>query len=179
MSRAGRKKRNNVKREPNGRAIRVLFDHGTSRAQMKFEQYGTDGADAIGRAYQAGLLGPEADAIRDTARKIARAYWPMLEIGSYNCTLNERQGGANDNPEDFDGRIKAREQWLTGILRTVDRMGRAHRKAFDDLVIEVHPDSGPKWLERMIYAKKRTEGFDALDAVSLKMAIEAVRKIMA
>lgn len=175
MSRAGRKRKQG-KREPNGRLVRVLFDHGTSRAQMKFEQYGTDGADAIGRAYQAGLLGDQADAIKDTARRIAKAYWPMLEVGTYRCTLGDGHGGSNDN---FDhDRIKAREEWLTGILRTVDRLGRAHRKAFDELVIDVHPDSGPAWLERMIYARKKGEFADLRDGASMRMAIDALCEIM-
>lgn len=176
MARPGRKHKQG-KREPNGRLVRIQFDHGTSRAQMKFEQYGTDGADAIGRAYQAGLLGDNADAIKDTARRIAKAYWPMLEVGTYRCTLSDASGSANDN---FDhDRLKAREEWLTGILRSVDRLGRAHRKAFDDLVIEVHPDSGPKWLERMIYARSHQIGCELADLQSLGMAIEAIEEVMA
>ena len=174
--------RKSVKREKNGRAsrkdiVRIQFDHGTARAQMKFEQYGTDGADAIGRAYQAGLLGDQADALKDTARKIAKAYWPMLEIGSYRCTLNDARGGANDN---FDhDRIKARETWLTGILRQIDRMSIAHRRAFDQLVIDIHPDTGPVWLERAIYARKHKGEIEALDAATLRMAVEALHHVMA
>jgi len=181
MARKGRK-RKNVAREPNGRPsrkgqVRIQFDHGTERARMKFEQYGTDGADAIGRAYQAGLLGDNADAIKDTARKIAKAYWPILEVGSYRCTLNDSFGGSNDNTD--HGRAKAREQWLTSILRAVDSMGRAHRQAFDELVIDIHPDSGPAWLERAIYASKRQEAPDPSDSNRLAMAIAAMMRVMA
>ena len=180
MARKGRK-RKNVAREPNGRpsrkgAPRVQFDHGTARAKMKFERYGTDGADAIGRAYQAGLLGEHADAIKDTARRIAKAYWPMLEVGSYRCTLSDSFGGSNDNTD--NRRAKAREQWLTGILRAIDQMGRAHRRAFDELVIDIHPDSGPTWLDRAIYARRRNEMLDQADANRLSMAVSAIERII-
>ncbi|WP_375178055.1 hypothetical protein [Sphingobium yanoikuyae] len=175
------RKRKAGKREPNGRISRVdqpRFDTGTARAQMKFKQYGTDGADAIGRAYQAELLGEHADAIKDTARKIAKAYWPMLEIGTYRCTLSDPTG-ANDN---FDhDRMKAREEWLTDILRKVDRMGRTTRAAFDALVIDVHPDSGPKWLDSLIWhrAHKPKEPLPPSDHAMLGLAIDAVREVMA
>lgn len=178
----GRKRKLNIKREPNGRPsrkglVRIQFDHGTARAQVKFQQYGTDGADAIGRAYQAGLLGPNADAIKDTARKIAKAYWPMLEIGSYRCTLNDGAGGSNDNVD--HERIKDRERWLTSILRRIDALGPHTRRCFDELVIDVHPDSGPNWLERVIYAHKHRVSADEIDAARLRLAIEAVCEVMA
>lgn len=174
------RKRKNVKREPNGRPsrkgeVRIQFDHGTARAQMKFKQYGTDGADAIGRAYQAGLLGENADVLRDTARKIARAYWPMLEVGSYRCTLNDSFGGSNDNTD--HERAKRREEWLTGVVRQADAMGREYRRAFDELVIDVHPDSGPVWLDRIIYARKHRSEITPNDAARLMMAINALVEI--
>ena len=180
MARRGRK-RKNIAREPSGRPsrkgrVRIQFDHGTERARTKFERYGTDGADAIGRAYQAGLLGEQADAIKDTSRRIAKAYWPMLEIGSYRCTLNDRFGGSNDSTD--SARAKAREQWLTGILRAVDALGQAHRRAFDELVIDVHPDSGPPWLERMIYARSRGDAPDPADANRIDMVMSAMARVM-
>lgn len=174
------RKRKAGKREPNGRLSRIdqpRFDTGTARAQLKFQQYGTDGADAIGRAYQAGLLGDDADAIKDTARKIAKAYWPMLEVGSYRCTLSDPTG-ANDNPDD-PARLKAREEWLTTILRRVDRMGHATRRAFDALVIDIHPDHGPKWLDSLIWHRKHAKPYPTSDAQWLGLAIDAMKEIMA
>lgn len=174
------RKRKTGKREPNGRLSRIdqpRFDTGTARAQLKFQQYGTDGADAIGRAYQAGLLGENADAIKDTARKIAKAYWPMLEVGTYRCTLSD-PSGANDNPDD-PSRIKAREEWLTGVLRRVDRMGNTTRRAFDALVIDIHPDTGPKWLDALIWHRKHAKPYPASDAQWLGLAIDAMNEIMA
>ncbi|MCB4862340.1 hypothetical protein K7W03_22370 [Sphingobium sp. PNB] len=180
MARAGRKRKQG-KREANGRLSRqgeVRFDTGTARAKLKFEQYGTDGADAIGRAYQAGLLGENGDAIRDTARKVFRAYWPMLEIGGYRCTLSNPTGGSNDNHDD-PARIKAREEWLTSILRRVDRMGHTTRRAFDTLVIDVHPDQGPKWLDSLIWHRKHHKPYPASDEAWLNLAVDAINEIMA
>lgn len=174
------RKRKHGKREPNGRISRQgqpRFDHGTERMQVKFKQFGTDGADAIGRAYQAGLLGENADVLRDTARKIARAYWPMLEVGSYRCTLNDSFGGSNDNV-DHD-RVKRREEWVTRITAAVDALGQPHRRAFDGLVIDIHPDSGPVWLDRIIASRKARQEIGLADAAQLKMAIEALEKVTA
>jgi len=174
------RKRKQGKREPNGRLsrkgqARIQFDHGTERAQVKFNQFGTDGADAIGRAYQAGLLGENADMLRDTARKIARAYWPMLEVGSYRCTLNNSFGGSSDDED--DGRGKRREDWLTSVLRRADALGRKGRRAFDELVIDIQPDSGPVWLDRVINAQKRRAEVPLNDAAQLRMAIEVLEAV--
>jgi hypothetical protein len=175
------RKRKQAKREPNGKPsrkgqVRMQFDHGTARAKLKFDQYGTDGADAIGRAYQAGLLGENADAIRDTARKIARAYYPMMEVGPTRCALNDNFGDPNDNSD--HERIKARETWLSGILRSVDAMSREHRRSFDELVIDRHPDSGPPWLERLIYARKHSSREPLPDLVRLELAMHAIARVM-
>lgn len=180
MARAGRK-RKNAKREPNGRAsrkgvMRVTFDQGTDRARLKMELYGTEGADAIGRAYVAGLLGADADALRDTARKICRAYWPMLAVGPHSCTLADRSGGGSND----SGRIKAREEWLSRTLATVDKMDtkRTYRAAFDDLVVDVHPDSGPAWVDSLIWHKKHGKEAPLSEVVKLAKALDALRKVM-
>lgn len=175
------RKRKAVKREPNGRASRkglprVIFDQGTDRAKEKVAAYGTEGADAIGRAYVAGLLGENADAIRDTARNIFCAYWPTLEVGSFRCTLNDARGASNDN---FDPeRIKARERWLNSVTAQVDKMGRATRKAFDELVIDPQPDHGPKWLDSLIWHKQHGKPIPARDSEMLFLAMSAMNRII-
>jgi hypothetical protein len=179
MARRGRKAKA-VKREANGRASRkglprVTFDVGTDRARIKIEMYGTDGTDAIGRARVHGLLGEDGDAIRDTARKVARAYWPMLEVGTYRCTLSDSASGFWREQSEAD---KRREEWLTDTLRKVDRMGRAHRRAFDDLVIDIHPDSGPAWLDEIIWHRLHKREIPVLRQRMLDMAMEAIAEIM-
>ena len=174
------RKRKIVFREPNGRASRkglprVVIDKGTDRMQEKAIQFGTQGTDAIGRAYMAGLLGDNADVLRDTARKIFRAYWPMLEVGRHKCTLNDTPGGANDN---FDPEaIKAREKWLNKQMRIADEMGRTQRKVFDQLAIDPHPDHGPAWLDSLIWHKARNKPFPASDLAALNMALDVLRAL--
>lgn len=179
MARAGRKRKSG-RREQNGRlsrkdAPRVTFDAGTDRARIKIAMYGTDGTDAIGRARVHDLLGDQADAVRDTARKVARAYWPMLEVGTYRCTLSDSEAGYWREQSEAD---KRREEWLTEILRRVDRMGRSHRKAFDDLVIDIHPDHGPTWLDAIIWHKLHKRDVPIEHTVTLNRALEAITEIM-
>lgn len=156
MARTGRKpkpgKRINGGRHSRAGVPSVIFDKGTDKARDKFSVYGQDGSDAIGRAYIAGLLGDNASIVRDYARKVFRAYWPMLAVGPIGCAIGDKTWGSNDN----DGRdyLIDRERWLTDTLRRIDRMGRPTRKAFDQLVIEINPDEGPAWLESLIWHKR-------------------------
>lgn len=174
------RKRKACRREPNGKPSRkgvprLTIDKGTERLQLKQEEYGTEGTDAIGRAFASGLLGEDGNILKDHARKIFKAYWPMLEVGRYNCTLNDRSGRSNDN---FDPEaIKAREKWLNEQLRIADRIGRTQRKLFDQLVINPNPDYGPAWLDSLIWHKARNKPFPASDHAALNMAIEVLRTL--
>lgn len=159
----------------------VTFDKGSDRTQDKFSVYGPDGSDAIGRAYVMGLLGPNGLELRNLARKIHRAYWPMLAVGREKSCLGLDINGqiSNDDlldPEERDYKIR-REKNLTDTLRKVERMGRQHRKAFDDLVIEIMPDHGPVWLEQLIWAKERNVEPDPAAKQALARAIYALEQI--
>lgn len=149
------------------RAGQSRFDRGSDKAADKFSVYGTDGSDALGRAFVHGLLGEEGIVLRDTGRAIARAYWPMLGTGRISCTLGAKTGQGNDGNLD-------REKWLTETLRKIDAMGRDKRRAFDELAIDVNPDEGPTWLDRMI-AKQQMAG----DRVKLEMAIDVLKQLAA
>ena len=159
----------------------VTFDRGTQRTQDKFSVYGADGSDAIGRAYVMGLLGDNGLELRNLARKIHRAYWPMLQVGREKSCLGLDVNGmaVNDNlldPEEREYKIR-REKRLTETLRSVERMGRQHRKAFDDLVVEINPDSGPLWLDAMIWAKEHGREPDPAHTQALERAIAALEHI--
>lgn len=125
-------------------------DAGTDAAQAKRAAYGTDGCDAIGRAYRSGLLGDDGQRLLQTGRSINRAYWAAYGQYGLSCTLGNRTGPANDDDNGL-----ARERWLTATIREIDAMGREHRKAFDELVLDFHPDHGPQWLDLLI-AKRPT-----------------------
>ena len=150
---AGRKRKTGARTKA-GRLVQAL-DRGTERVQAMQALYGPDGCDAIGRAYRAGLLGDgnEAKALLDTARKISNAYWQAYEQGGYQCALGDRSFG---NLTAIDhAKVKRREEWLAECLNVVNRMGRDVRRSFDMLVIDLNPDSGPRWLDAAIWHSKR------------------------
>lgn len=145
----------------------VMPDRGNERTAEKREKFGTDGGDAIGRAYRMGLLGEDGQRLMQTARSIHRAYWPMFGVGPIGCTLGDRTGGGGE------GNL-LREQWLTMTMQRVDRMGRNHRRAFDELVLDFWPDYGPDWLDRVI----EKEGM-ANDHTRLMLAVEVLEELAA
>lgn len=161
----------------------VIFDKGSQRTEDKFSVYGADGSDAIGRAYVMGLLGDNGLELRNLARKIHRAYWPMLAVGREKSCLGLDVNGmtVNDDmlePEEREYKI-AREKRLTETLRSVQRMGTQHRKAFDDLVIEIMPDHGPQWLEQLIWAKSHRVEPEPSAKQAMERAIGALEQIAA
>lgn len=164
------------KREKNGRLSRTgqpRYDKGTTRTQAMQELYGQDGVDAIGRAYRVGLLGDgqEAKALLDTARKISNAYWAAYANGRYSCPLGERTyGGTSQIPPQI---AAEREGWLSGRIDIINRLGRSHRRAFDQLVINKNPDCGPSWLDAMLTKRMIAPSH----AASLELALEALAEI--
>lgn len=159
------RKRKDGRRNANGRLSRAAdtrFDRGTERTQATREKFGTDSCDAIGRAYRTGLLGDDGQRLMQTARSIHRTYWPMFGVGQVGCTLGDRSGGGGQGNAD-------RERWLTRTILEIDAMGRPHRKAFDDLVLDFYPDFGPDWLDRLI-AKQANDA----DAEKLSRAVEVL-----
>lgn len=151
MAKRGRKRKTGA-RTDSGRLSRAAprHDRGNARAERMQELYGTNGSDAIGRAFGRGLLGTDADAkaMLDTARSIHRAYWSHYAVGTPRCTLADRNSGAGrpDNPE----RDRAIEHALNAKLALAGRPGSNERSAFDQLVIDINPDSGPTWLDRVL-----------------------------
>lgn len=176
MAKRGRKRKAG-RREPNGRLSRtkippVTFDKGTERTQAMQAIYGSDGSDAIGRAYRAGLLGSGSDAkaMLDTARKVANAYWQAYENGRYQCALADKSGGS---VVDLDHeRIRRREEWLVEVLGFVNSMGHDVRRAFDQLVIDVNPDCGPRWLDQLLWADQHNKPQDVRDVSTLRKALD-------
>ena len=198
MAKRGRPKKSG-KRTKSGRLSRakpveVIFDKGSQRTQDKFSVYGADGSDAIGRAYVMGLLGvdssgqptSEALELRNLARKIHRAYWPMLAVGREKSCLGLDINGqaVNDNlldPEERERKI-AREKRLTETLRAIAKLGAGHRRAFDELCIDINPDQGPHWLEGLIWDRRRVNRgapsvADPAHRQALHRAVEALESV--
>lgn len=156
MGRAGRKRKQG-KRTKSGRDRLITpFDHGTMRAQAMQALYGTDGCDAIGRAFRSGLLGEgsEAKCLLDTARRLSNIYWRAYETGAIKCPIADQSTGSIISLD--DEKIRRREEWLRDCLKFVAKMGV--RKTFDELVIDVNPDSGPNWLDALCYEARQNNG---------------------
>lgn len=170
------RKRKPGKRTKTGRLSRagvLPYDRGTDHAQAIQAFFGQDGADAIGRAYRSGLLGEGADAkaMLDTARKISQAYWAAYTTGPITCTLGDKTSGQSQ-AEPSEAAVK-REQWLNECMDTVNRMGRAERRYFDQLVVDINPDNGPAWLDRLVFAQRtRAMQPEPFDLRALIIAIE-------
>jgi hypothetical protein len=143
------------------------------------ELYGTDGCDAIGRAFRAGLLGGGQDgkAMLDTGRRLHNAYWQAFATGRYQCPLGDRTHGS---VVDLDHeRIKRRELWLSGCLDDVRRMGPFVDRSFRRLCLDVHPDSGPDFLDRLCWAARQkidVPSYDP-DAKALRAALDALEQL--
>ena len=132
--------------------------------------------DAIGRAWSAGLLGYRGDELRDGARKIAAQYWRAY--GFITPDSLARFQPCTGAPALLDSdREKIIEAALRDTLSTVAKCGRDHRRAFDHLVIDMHPDAGPAWLDRAIFAKRQGRAASEADGLMLRLAVEALEKV--
>ena len=148
MARAGRKAKQG-RRTKSGRITqegrpRLKLVSGNEFAEAKKARFGANGWDAIGRAFECGLLGEDGERLLDTARAIFKAYWRAYEVGPIRCAVNDpilRGGTSGGNPE----HDKRREEWLNQSLDAV-----MYRTEFDQLVIDINPDFGPPWLDRLI-----------------------------
>lgn len=122
----------------------IMPDGGNDKAKAKKEKYGTDGWDAVGRAYRSGLLGEDGQALMKAARDVFRTYWPMYGVGKVGCTLGDRGGGGSYMGE------KRSEDWLAKQMDKVGPVGSGRRLAFDQLVLNDHFDEGPAWLDILL-----------------------------
>ena len=179
MARPGRKRKNG-KRTKSGQLSRAgCYDKGTERAQLMQAIYGTNGSDAIGRAYEAGLLGrgQDAKAMLDMGRRIFNAYWAAYATGRYQCPLGERMGGSVVSID--HERARRREEWLNAVLAFVKGEGDQERRAFYQLVIDVNPDSGPDWLERLLESHRQGTLADIADSARMKRAVDMLEMLSA
>lgn len=174
---AGRKRKANRRRNAKGRILRTGADRivkGNERAQAMQALYGQDGCDAIGRAYQAGLLGEGSDAkaMLDTARRMANAYWAAYGTGRITSAIGDKTGSDSAiSPE----KAREREEWMNAGLDRVKRLGHAHRRNFDALCVDIHPDHGPAFLDELLFAQRcRRAMIDPADAQALEFALEAL-----
>lgn len=167
------------KRTAKGRLSRAkdaVFDRGSDRAQERKAQFHGHGYDAVGRAFEAGLLGwdagrPTARAkmLMDLAHSISRAYWCNYEVGATGCTLGT--GGASGchmGPPIRGLDDPAQEEWLVRMLAMVPPQEKA---LFDQMVIDPYPDNGPVWLDRLIAARRAGVEVREMDGARLAVVV--------
>ena len=167
-------------RKRNRAPLRVAACDGIIRRR---EMYGApandmDTHDALGRAWQAGLLHNDrqrAKVLLDAGRKIAAQYWRVYGFPTPDSL-------ARFQPQDARGimdpaKEKIREDALNDALEIVGKRGRVVRKYFDELVIDMNPDAGPRWLDRIIFAHRRRERAAEQDYAWLKLAIEGLETV--
>lgn len=143
----------------------------------------TDTCDAIGRAYCAGLLGSgeRAKDLLVAGRKIARQYWRVYVDGPISSNALARffpvEPGKPMSADEREETDRIREQALRDALSMVEGKGRHIRRAFDQLVIDVHPDHGPTWLDAIVWANRHQKVPSARAAQVLAMAIEGLEAV--
>ena len=166
-SASGRKRDRTVQRvEPCDGVLRKRSFYGAAAND-------TDYADAIGRAYSAGLLGngEKAKDLLNAGRKVAWQYWavfkPEYPTPDTLARFQPQSGGAPVDPD----RERILEDALTDTLTMLNRYGRDVRRAFDKLVIDMNPDCGPAWLDRIITAQRAKQTAAEGDMNMLRLAV--------
>ena len=182
MGKAGRKRKPG-RRTKAGRLSRAgapRYDKGTDHAQAMQALYGQDGCDAIGRAFRSGLLGEgsEAKALLDTARNLSNAYWSAYQTGGFVSPLAGHIPASGNIAHLDHERIKRREVWVRDSMAFVRDLGPEVDRAFRQIVIDVNPDHGPLWLDRLCYAS-RTRHVEAeqSDERALRAALDALEAL--
>lgn len=185
-SKAGRKRKAG-RRHPSGQLVRTpKIDKGTPEVQARRGRYAgvkadpTQTIDAVGRAWCAGLL---TDEERDIARRFAVLYWRKLPApnpisGLYremiSGVVDELPAGWSKEAMllDIDDKDKRQEFVLNRLLMRLGCRGRAVRRAFDQLVLDPWPDSGPPWLDALL----RGTGDDG-DLGAFRCAMQGIEAI--
>jgi hypothetical protein len=142
----------------------------------------TDTCDAIGRAYCAGLLGTgdRANDMLMAGRRLAAQYWIAYGVPTMDSLARFQPQDAKGEPrtqEQRDESDRIREQMLNDSLDTINKAGRAVRKYFDELVIDLNPDHGPAWLDRIVFAHRRGDRAREMDYAWLEMAKQGLGAI--
>lgn len=149
------------------------------RAAYGIADNDADYADAIGRAHIAGLLG-SGDRAKDlvvAARKIAWQYWRVFrpEFGTPDSLARFQPQAPTGRPDPERERIL--EDAMNDSLDSIGKAGRNVRTAFDQLVIDMNPDHGPAFLDRLIFARKTCRSPDPRDSQMMAWALEALNVI--
>lgn len=140
-------------------------DKGSPRTAEKVERYGANGADAIGRAFENGLLGENGEALMIAARKVKLGWKTHIQamVPQIKCPLDQSRGGGMAIEYDPQG-ARYRQDRTFDSLSAAGPAATLKSFAFYGLVIDEYPDSGPGWLDRIIEGEARPQDKQCLDA---------------
>ena len=138
---------------------------------------GSQTFDALGRAWSAGLLGSvdRSNRYRDSGRVIATQYWRVFGFATPDSLARFQPSLGVGIPDPEKDRI--REDALNDALDIVKRQGRDVASAFTQLVIDINPDHGPAWLDRIIYAQRKAKTPDEGDTAMLRLALIGLQAV--
>lgn len=187
MARPGRKRKSGV-RTKSGRLARVVtIDRGCEGVQRRQRAFGVRALtndneeivvdssqtfDALGRAWSAGLI---SERFRDSGRVIAAQYWRVYGFATPDSLARFQPTTAFGLPDDEKDRI--REDALNDALDAVRREGRDVARAFSQLVVDLHPDCGPAWLDRAIAARHTGRSPHEADGAMLELAVRGLKAV--
>lgn len=140
----------------------------------------TNTCDALGRCYIAGFLGrgdreERARSLLAAGRKIASQYWRVYGFATPDSLARFQPGNASV-PMD-PALEKIREDALNVALEMVRARGHQVYTAFQQLVVDMNPDQGPRWLDAMIWAEKHGKPIGERDAHMMKLALEGLEAV--
>lgn len=174
MARVGRKRKQGA-RTKTGRLSRAgaeRFDRGSDWVQSMRDKFGEYYNSALGRAFAVGLLGEgnEAKDRLDKARKFVALYGAVIGKDRYRCALDTSPRGGVlahiANERDVDD-----QEWLIVNAKRIDDSGC--RPFFDQLTSSLFTDTGPPWLDRLIW-EDRTEPRDNMLMDAALKGIDAI-----
>lgn len=171
-------------RRRDGRLVPAI-DRGNARVQERAAAFavfqggkaGDQLADAIGRAWAAGLLDGtriEASALRDAGRRYAELHARIFAASAVRTATLERIGRGNHagwtggGSQDPAGERYAR---LDALARDA---GARERLALRKLCLTPSPDADPAWLARLIAARRAGAAPDPRDRQILDLAVRAL-----
>jgi len=178
MAKRGRPRKQG-KRTESGRLKRnnypvPVYDKGSDWVQSMRARFGEHYSTALGRAYATGLLGEgtEAKERYDIGKKLARVrkrYFGHRQVGSA-LDMSPRGNVVLIVTEEEAEQALADKEWLEWAARKMDKGCVPY---LDQLLSDVHADSGPYWLANLI------EGpCDRRDKMVLDAALKALDAIV-
>lgn len=152
------------------------------RSEDAVEQVANDhseGRDAIGRAWLAGLLevdGKDSQALLLAGRNLALLYWDNYQAtDSKTGTIEPRIRSSSDA---YSARAAMVDRQLNMRMKALDDLDRQYRgvsKAVGSLCLSQHFDAGPDWLDRLIALRAAGSRYvETQDWVMMQLALKGL-----